>query len=272
MPPLQILLAHPDDPVRPAAWWGERQVVARRLLAAGNPELAYRLVAAARRDRRQRLFRGRVPAAATSRCASCKDPALAFDHFARILARVDHALRQGAGRLLGRPRRRSAGQVRPRGEMVRRRGRAHGDLLRPARRASARQRRAAASGARAAARTPPSWPASTRNELVRAAQLFFAARRPRRTQASSCCSWPTRRRRRSISRCSPTLAEAHGRIDLAIAVARRAIDAGMPLMVHGYPVTALPGGGTAERPLLFAIVRQESAFEPDAMSRSGRAG
>ena len=37
-----------------------------------------------------------------------------------------------------------------------------------------------------------------------------------------------------------SLAEAHGRIDLAIAVARRAIDAGMPLMVHGYPVTTVP--------------------------------
>ena len=68
------------------------------------------------------------------------------------------------------------------------------------------------------------------------------------------------------------LAEAHGRIDLAIAVARRAIDAGMPLMVHGYPVTTLPSGGTTERPLLLAIVRQESAFAPDAMSRAGARG
>jgi soluble lytic murein transglycosylase len=69
-----------------------------------------------------------------------------------------------------------------------------------------------------------------------------------------------------------SLAESHGRIDLAIAVARRAIDAGMPLMVHGYPVTAMPSGGTAERPLLLAIVRQESAFAPDAMSRAGARG
>ncbi len=46
---------------------------------------------------------------------------------------------------------------------------------------------------------------------------------------------------------------------------RRAIDAGVPLMVHGYPVTALPSGGSAERALLLAIVRQESAFAPDAM-------
>ena len=55
-------------------------------------------------------------------------------------------------------------------------------------------------------------------------------------------------------------------------VARRAIDAGMPLMVHGYPVTALPDGGIAERPLLFAIVRQESAFATDAMSPVGARG
>ena len=42
--------------------------------------------------------------------------------------------------------------------------------------------------------------------------------------------------------------------------------------VNGYPVTTLPGGGSAERPLLLAIVRQESAFAPDAMSRVGARG
>ncbi len=43
------------------------------------------------------------------------------------------------------------------------------------------------------------------------------------------------------------LAEKYGRIDLAIAVSKRAIAAGMPLMIHGYPVTALPSGGNTER-------------------------
>src|SRR6516164_7633203 len=69
-----------------------------------------------------------------------------------------------------------------------------------------------------------------------------------------------------------TLAETNGRIDLAIAVAKRAIEAGTPLMIHGYPVTDLPSGGTAERSLLFAITRQESAFERDAVSRAGARG
>src|SRR5205814_5518728 len=51
-----------------------------------------------------------------------------------------------------------------------------------------------------------------------------------------------------------------------------AIGAGTPLMIHGYPVAAIPDGGTAEHSLLFAIMRQESAFERDAVSRVGARG
>ncbi len=68
------------------------------------------------------------------------------------------------------------------------------------------------------------------------------------------------------------LAEQNGRIDLAIAVAKRAIAAGTPLMIHGYPTIALPNGGNTEPALIFAIVRQESAFEPDALSPAGARG
>jgi soluble lytic murein transglycosylase len=69
-----------------------------------------------------------------------------------------------------------------------------------------------------------------------------------------------------------TLAETNGRTDLGIAVAKRAIDAGTPLMVHGYPVTAVPSGGTVEHSLLYAITRQESAFDREAVSRVGARG
>jgi soluble lytic murein transglycosylase len=69
-----------------------------------------------------------------------------------------------------------------------------------------------------------------------------------------------------------TLAESSGRIDLAVAVAKRAIDFGTPLMIRGYPVTSLPSGGTAEPSLLLAITRQESAFDRDAVSRAGARG
>src|SRR5207253_4364960 len=36
---VQILLHQPNDLVRPAVWWAERQAVARRVLAGGNAEL-----------------------------------------------------------------------------------------------------------------------------------------------------------------------------------------------------------------------------------------
>jgi len=108
-------------------------------------------------------------------------------------------------------------------------------------------------------------------ELVRAASLFLdAGDRPH--AARFLLALATAAKTPLDFSMLAALAERRGRVDLAIAVARRAIDAGMPLMVHGYPITALPGGGTAERPLLLAIVRQESAFAPDAMSSAGARG
>src|SRR5262249_51053500 len=68
------------------------------------------------------------------------------------------------------------------------------------------------------------------------------------------------------------LAERLGRIDVAIVVARRSIEAGMPLMIHGYPVTALPSGGVVEQALVLAIVRTESAFDQEAVSPVGARG
>src|SRR6185437_4531789 len=81
----QLLLAHPDNPVRPAAWWNERLIVARRLLATGNAETAYRLVqqdGAGDPDAEGEFLSGYIA------LRFRHDPALAFDDFAHILAHV----------------------------------------------------------------------------------------------------------------------------------------------------------------------------------------
>jgi soluble lytic murein transglycosylase len=109
------------------------------------------------------------------------------------------------------------------------------------------------------------------NRLVRAARLFFALGDKQHARIFLMQMTESAKTPLDFAMLA-SLAEAQGRIDLAIAVARRSIDAGMPLMVHGYPVTKLPDGGTAERPLLFAIIRQESGFAPEAMSSVGARG
>ena len=85
---VQILLAQPNDLVRPAAWWAERQAIARRVLAGGNATLAYRLV------EQHGLIEGSAFSEAQFLLGYIalrymKQPALAFEHFSRILTRVD---------------------------------------------------------------------------------------------------------------------------------------------------------------------------------------
>jgi soluble lytic murein transglycosylase len=109
------------------------------------------------------------------------------------------------------------------------------------------------------------------NEVVRAARIFFELGDQDHGKAfllhlANKAKTPT------MFAMLATLAETSGRIDLGIAVAKRAIEAGTPLMIHGYPVTELPNGGAAEHSLLFAMIRQESAFERDAVSRAGARG
>ncbi|MCH8213510.1 MAG: lytic transglycosylase domain-containing protein [Proteobacteria bacterium] len=74
------------------------------------------------------------------------------------------------------------------------------------------------------------------------------------------------------------LARAHGRPDLAIAVAKKAGRAGRTLVQAAYPLLKAPalaggsGKSAIEAPLVLAMVRQESAFNPRATSGAGARG
>jgi soluble lytic murein transglycosylase len=253
----QLLLAHADSPVRPAAWWGERQLVTRQLLATGNADTAYKLA------QRHGLsdgnaYSGRNSCLATSHCATAGIPPSPWTISPTHPGARNHALARRAaywsGRAAGRaatPSWRQSGM--PPAPRTWRRSMANSrrtNSARTRRRARCRNRSRAAPSRSTS--MPRSWSAPPGSCLPPATAT---------TPGVSCCRWPTRQRPRWISRCWP-LAEIAGRIDLAIAVAKRSIEAGTPLMVHGYPVTALPDGGTAERSLLFAIVRQKARLRP----------
>jgi peptidoglycan lytic transglycosylase len=266
---VQILLGQPDDLVRPAAWWAERQAIARRVLAGGDPKLAYRLV------EQHGLIEGNAFSEAEFLLGYIalrymKQPALAFEHFSRIVTRVATPYAKSrAGYWGGR-----AAEAQGKTELAAKWYAAGADNM-----ATFYGQLAAHELGRDAPPRPMPEPVPDPGELaqfdcdevVRAARIFFDlgdAAHGKTFLVHSADSAKTPEKFAMLA----SLAEASGRIDLAIAVAKRAIEAGTPLMIHGYPVTAIPDGGAPEPSLLFAIIRQESAFEREAVSRVGARG
>jgi soluble lytic murein transglycosylase len=266
---VQILLAQPNDLVRPAAWWAERQAMARRVLAGGNTELAYRLI------EQHGLIEGNAFSEAQFLLGYIalrymKQPALAFEHFARILTRVDTPYAKArAGYWGGR-----AAEAEGKSELAAKWYAAGADHM-----ATFYGQLAAHQLGHDAPPRPTPEPVPDAAELaqfdgddvVRAARIFFdlgdgAHGKTFLLHLADQAETPAK------FAMLANLAETSGRIDLAIAVAKRAIGAGTPLMIHGYPITVIPDGGAAEHSLLFAIMRQESAFERDAVSRVGARG
>jgi len=265
----QLLLAHDDTPVRPDLWWHERLDVARRLMAAGNADTAYKLAhgpgaTAENANPEAEFLCGYIALRYRN------DPALAFDHFAHILARVTSPYAKARAAYWGGRAAAAAGKADLAAKWYAA-GADHmatfyGEL-------SAHQLGQDAPPHPAPEPRPSSTQQARFNagELVRAARMFLSAGDHAHARAFLMELADRAKQPLDFSMLA-ALAEEYGRVDLAIAVARRAIDAGTPLMVHGYPVTALPEGGNAERPLLLAIVRQESAFAADAMSPAGARG
>jgi soluble lytic murein transglycosylase len=264
-----ILRAHPGDPVQPEAWWHERQIIARRLLVGGNADLAYEIAA------QHGALDGKAYADADFLLGYIalrfkKQPALAFDDFAHILTRADSPYAKArAGYWGGRA---ASAEDKP-------------DLARKWYAAGAEhmatfygQLAAHQLGDDAPPRPiPEPVPTSAEraafesNPVVRATEIFFALGDRQHSKVFLLHLADSANNPTQFSMLA-ALAERNGRIDLGIAVAKRAIAAGTPLMIHGYPVIAMPAGGNTEPALLFAIVRQESAFEVDAISPAGARG
>ncbi|HEX3417939.1 MAG TPA: lytic transglycosylase domain-containing protein [Stellaceae bacterium] len=266
---VQILLAQPNDLVRPAAWWAERQAIARRVLAGGNAELAYRIV------EQHGLIEGNAFSEAQFLLGYValrymKQPARAFEHFAQILTRVDtpHA-KARAGYWGGR-----AAEAQGKSDLAAKWYAAGADHMATFYGQLAAHQLGHDAPPRPVPEPVPDLAERAQfddDEVVRAARTFFELGDAAHGKIFLLHLADNAKTPAKFAMLA-NLAENSGRIDLAIAVAKRAIEAGTPLMIHGYPVTAIPNGGTAEHSLLFAIMRQESAFERDAVSRVGARG
>jgi soluble lytic murein transglycosylase len=265
----QLLLAHPDNPIRPASWASEREIVARRLLAAGNADLAYRVI--------QQNTSSDSGAYSDAEFLSgyialrfLKNPTLALDHFSRVLARATTPW--GKSRAAYWSGRAAEADTKPQlaGKWY----------------AAGAENMVTFYGQLAAHQLgndapphplPEPHPSDAQlaafevRPLIQAARLFAAASDREHLKVFLLQEADLAKQPIDFAMVAAD-AERLGRVDVAIAVARRSIDAGMPLMIHGYPVTALPAGGNVEHALLLAIVRTESAFDQEAVSGAGARG
>jgi len=73
-------------------------------------------------------------------------------------------------------------------------------------------------------------------------------------------------------RLTAELAASLGRNDLMVATAKASRQDGIEMVDQLYPVVSVPAGDNPEAALTLAIIRQESAFQPDAVSSAGALG
>lgn len=265
----QLLLEHPDNPVRPDNWAGERQTVARRLLAAGNADLAYRVVQQTTASDSSNYSEAEFLSGYIA-LRFMKKPTLAFEHFSRVLARSTTPWgKSRAAYWSGR-----AAEAGGKPQLATKWYAAGAENM-----ATFYGQLAAHQLGDDAPPHPLPEPRPTEEELaefnarplVQAASLFAAAGDRDHVKVFLLQEADLAKRPIDFAMIA-SFAEKHGRVDVAITVARRSIDAGMPLMIHGYPLTALPSGSTVEHALLLAIVRTESAFDQEAVSGAGARG
>lgn len=263
------LLRHPShDRVRPELWWTERAILARRSLQAGKISVAYDLA----QSHAQTVGAGFADAEWLSGWIALRflnDPTEALDHFARM---YDHVVtpqsRSRAAYWAGR----AAEALGQGDESVRWFNQSaqnvttfygqlavahiHHDQLWP---------------------LPPD-PTPTpedranfeRQEMVEVAHMLGQIKetdlvRPFMLKMIDLAATPGQRE------LAANLALSLNRADIAVTVAKQSERQGVPLIGSGYPMLKAPGD-RPEPALLLSLIRQESAFQYEAVSKAGALG
>ncbi|HKW54618.1 MAG TPA: lytic transglycosylase domain-containing protein [Stellaceae bacterium] len=267
----QILLDAPKALHRPVAWWTESQILARRLIEAGDDRLAYEVL-----TRHTPSDDGAAAHAEADFLAGwlalrrLNEPKTAYARFTRLYQAAK----------LPASRSRSAYWAARAAE-----GAGEGDNARHWLTAAADYETtyygqlAAARLRRAVLPKFPPEPFLSPDEIGRFDdnELFRAARmlseigqddlaKPFLQRLNAAATTP------GAARQVATLAEMTHHLDIAISAAKRAGFNGVPLLETGFPVIPIQRDGTAEKPLVLAIVRQESAFDVSAVSSSDARG
>jgi soluble lytic murein transglycosylase len=276
---IELLLRHRLDPTQPRLWAIERQILARQALAKRRFSEAYRIASAHALDEGAEFAEAEWLSGWLA-LRFLKDPKSAKRHFEAMYTGVSYPISLARGAYW---RARASEAL---GESA--------DAKRWY--LTAAEHPATYYGQLAAARVVPDRPlplppdpqpsdeerrAFEANELVAAIRML-AAFQQRDLAAPFLTSLAGVRETAGWRTLTASLANAKGRPDLAISVAKRANQNGTVLVGEGYPTLPVPKiasnsshgklSGLVEHPLVLAIIRQESAYRTDAISSAGARG
>lgn len=269
-----MILTAPRDPaalVDPDAWWVERRMISREMLDIGDPRTAYRIVTMHGGESSPNQADAEFHAGWYA-LRFLNDPATARKHFEAIEAASSMPLSQSRAQYwLGR----SAEALGDRNGAIAqyRLAAAYSTTLYG-------QLAAAKLGIKQISLKGPGTPgAATRRtfdsrEMVQAIRYFSAAGYPDRARAfymqlAEQLSDPA-----EVALLAE-MAERSGDHQLALQIGKKAYLRGLPVDTLAFPVAAIPRSmktNAVERSVVFAVARQESAFNPGAVSAAGARG
>lgn len=261
----RVMQSAPRDPARlvnPDEWWIERRLLARKLLDTNEPRTAYIVARDAALPERDVYQTQREFTAGWIALRFLNDPNLAAQHFARIgVGSVNPTALARAGYWQGRAAE-AAGRAQ--------------DARAAYERAAAQSTSYYGQLARAKLGLPQialnGVPGRSRNgerlEIVRAVELLYAL--DERAIAVPILADMGERADMDGLLALCELTQRHNDARGMLLVGKAALNRGMPFDHYAYPVSGIPPykdfGPEVEKAIVFAIARQESAFNPTIVS------
>jgi soluble lytic murein transglycosylase len=265
-----LILSAPRDPTQAIdtdQWWIERRLAARKMLDLGDANKAYRIARDAAVPKRDNYRAEHQFTAGWIALRFLNDPATALTHFTRIAEGTNNTITLARAHYW--------------------QGRAHEAQ---GRNAEARNHYQAAAqhptayygqlaGARLGLRnitlrSPPPKPAGG-HELVRAFELLYAVGQGDMV-AGAAADLGDRSSDAAALGAIGEIAARHGDARATLLLGKAALGRGLPLEQYAFPTIGMPNysaiGPAVEKPLVYAIARQESTFNQRTISSARAMG
>ena len=264
-----LILAAPRDgqTIDTDQWWIERRLAARNMLDLGDPAKAYRIARDAAVPKRDNYRVEHQFTAGWIALRFLKDPAAALKHFARIPEDGTHTISLARAHYwLGR-----AYEAQGRTSEARK----HYQTAAQYPTAYYGQIAGAKLGLRnIALRSPPSRPSGS-TEVVHAMELLYAVGQ-RDMVTGAAADLGDRSNDAGALAAIGAVAARNGDARTMLLLGKAALGRGLPLETYAFPTIGMPNytaiGPAVEKPLIYAIARQESTFNQKTISSARAMG